>query len=52
MWWVDVLKKDQIIDSLLWLLLKDIKRDSFVQDSAQFGIDWISSCVLHPKVVD
>ena len=51
MWWVRVFKTDSMIDSLLWLLLTDIKKQCFLDDAADFGIEWINGCVVQPKVV-
>lgn len=50
-WWVSVLQKDQIIDSLLWLLLTVIKTQSFKDDAADFGVDWIVGCIQKQKVI-
>lgn len=51
MWWVEVFQIQKVLDALLYLLLTVLKTDIFMNDSAQFGIDWITNCVLQPKVI-
>ena len=40
-----------MIDTLLWLLLTDLKRPQFLADSAAFGKEWIMETVQRPQVV-
>lgn len=52
LFWLRVFQKEQIHDSLLYLLIKAINKPSFVDDSAEFGKEWIGSCVQKPKVIE
>lgn len=52
LFWFRVFQKEQIHDSLLYLLIRAINKPSFVDDSAKFGQEWIENCVQKPKVID
>lgn len=45
-WWCLVLQKTQIHDALIYLLLQDINKKSFVQDSIEFGKEWIENSLV------
>ena len=44
-YWVKTFKNPIMIDSLLHLLLTDIKTPGFKADAADFGKEWITGCV-------
>ena len=45
-WWSRTFQKSSLHDSLLDLLIQDIHKPSFVDESAKFGVRWIQHCVM------